>query len=386
MNRVLILAAGSGSRLKSKSDKMLTVIAGKPLVYYALMAFNDHPEIGEILIVVNKENKAAIEKMVNDYSFSKVVQYVPGGKTRQESLEKGFKAIKNADKDDIILVHNGANALIDQGNITKAIATAEEKGACIVGHYIKSTVKEVDDMHVIRTHNRDKMFAAETPQLAKYSILKKAIENGKKQKLEATDEAMLLEAIGQKVGFIEANEDNFKVTTPSDLERLSAALGELPDDVSIGLGQDSHFFSKTETGLTLGGIFIKEEMKLEANSDGDVILHAIFNGISQAIGDKSLGAYADPMCEAGVKDSKKYLEVVFKNMKKKKFKLNSLGIMIECKNPKIDPLIPKIRKSLAQITGLNARRIGITATSGEELTVFGRGLGIQCFAIVSLVK
>ena len=75
-----------------------------------------------------------------------------------------------------------------------------------------------------------------------------------------------------------------------------------------------------------------------------------------------------------------------KKIKKQHFTVNSVGIMIECKTPKIDPLVSKIKKFLSAFLGLDARRIGITATSGEYLTSFGQGLGIQCFAIVSLVK
>ena len=153
----------------------------------------------------------------------------------------------------------------------------------------------------------------------------------------------------------------------------------------MGIGQDSHEFG-SKKGLTLAGLYLEKEPKTEANSDGDVVLHAIFNAISQALGDHSLGFYADPLCEKGITDSKKYLEPLLKRIKKEKFTLNSLGLMFECKNPQIDPLAGKIKKSLSEILGLNATRIGITATSGENLTSFGAGLGIQCFAIVSLVK
>ena len=386
MNHAIILAAGSGERLESKTDKMLSFVAGKPLIYYTLVSFNDHPDLSDIVLVVNKKNRPQIEKMIKEYHFSKIKKIVLGGKSRQGSLEKGFKVLQKPAKDDVVLVHNGANPLVSEYEITSTIAKTADMGACIVGHYITSTVKEVDDQHVIKTHNREKLFAAETPQGATYSILKKALEAAKKSKLGATDEAMMLEAIDQKVAFIPASENNFKVTRPSDLKRLADILGEMPEDVRIGIGQDSHMFDKEKTGLVLAGVEFPNEQKLEANSDGDVILHAIFNGISQAIGEKSLGFYADPMCEKGEKNSAKYLEVIVKKMKKQGYKVNSLGIMLECKKPKIDPQVSKMRKNLSDLLDLPTRNIGITATTGEELTAFGKGLGIQCFAIVSLRK
>lgn len=373
--------------MKSKQDKMLLMAGGKPLIYHSLMIFNDHPEIDSVTVVAGKNNKDEIEKIVGVYVFPKTKKVLIGGLTRQNSVEKGLQALsKSAKKDDLILVHNGANPLVTSEEISETIAQAQENGACIVGHFLTSTLKEIDKKHILKTHDREKFFTAETPQTIRYDLLKKAIESANKKKLAVTDEAMLLESIGQKVTYVKASENNFKITTQSDVVKLKAILGDLPEDFRIGLGQDSHMFDPAERGLTLGGLSVPDLPKLKANSDGDVILHAIFNAISQAIGEMSLGFYADEQCEKGVTDSKKYLDIILKKMKTQGFKINSLGLMLECKKPKIDPLVPKLKKSLSSILNIESRRIGITATSGEHLTSFGTGLGIQCFAIASLLK
>jgi 2-C-methyl-D-erythritol 4-phosphate cytidylyltransferase/2-C-methyl-D-erythritol 4-phosphate cytidylyltransferase/2-C-methyl-D-erythritol 2,4-cyclodiphosphate synthase len=293
---------------------------------------------------------------------------------------------KFAKGDDIIIVHNGVNPLPSTDEISKTIAGAKSKGACISGHFVTSTIKEVGEEHIIKTHDRKQLFAAETPQAARIILLQKAVRNAKEKKLEVTDEAMMLEAIGQRVAIVEAHENNFKITSQADYAKLRSIVGDFPDDFRVGIGQDSHMFEVSKKGLFLGGVSLPNEPKLKANSDGDVILHAIFNAISQAIGENSIGFYADVECEKGIKDSKKYLEPLLKKMEKQGFEINSLGIMVECKNPKIDPLVPKIKKSLKEIFNIPSQRIGITATSGEECTVFGEGLGMQCFAIVSLKK
>jgi 2-C-methyl-D-erythritol 4-phosphate cytidylyltransferase / 2-C-methyl-D-erythritol 2,4-cyclodiphosphate synthase len=411
MNHVIILAAGQGQRMNMKEDKLLTKVAGKPVLYYSIASFHDHSEIDQIIIVANRQNKAKIELLVKTYNFHKVSAITGGGLSRQESFFKGFEQLtKLAAKqkpphkpapEDIVLVHNGDNPLPSQEEITKVIEKATSNGAAIVGHPLKSTIKELnsaksaddDETHVLKTHNRQKLFAAETPQVAQFAIFQKAITAAEKSAstakatvTPATDEAMLLEAIGQKVATVPAHENNFKITTQGDLCRLRDILGETPEDFRVGIGQDSHEFSTTEKGLTIGGLLLPDQAKLEANSDGDVILHAIFNGISQAIGDKSLGFYADPMCQAGIKDSKKYLEPLLKKVKKMGFKVNSLGLMLECKIPKIDPIEAKLKASLSKIIDLPKPKIGITATTGENLTRFGRGLGIQCHAIISLKK
>jgi 2-C-methyl-D-erythritol 2,4-cyclodiphosphate synthase len=196
----------------------------------------------------------------------------------------------------------------------------------------------------------------------------------------------MIEAISQKIVHVKADENNFKITTQADYFKLRAILGDVPDDFRVGIGQDSHVFENDKKGLVLAGIKFPKELKLRANSDGDVILHALFNALSQAIGEMSIGFYADNICKKGITNSKKYLDIILEKVKKQKFKINSVGIMLEGSQPKIDPVVNKLKKSLSGILNLNVHRIGITATTGENCTVFGAGLGIQCFAIISLVK
>lgn len=387
MNYAIILAAGLGERMKAVKDKMLLAAGGHPVIYYSIMAFNDHPEISSIVIVANKYNKSQIEKICKLYRFKKVTNIILGGGTRQKSFAKGFNLLnKKAEKNDIVLVHNGANPLPSFQEISEVIKQSQQHGACIVGHKMISTLKETKNKQIVKTHNRDNFFTAETPQAAKYELFKKAIANAEKKKLNVTDEAMLLEAIDQKVAHISADENNFKLTTQSDYFKLKAILGDVPDDFRVGIGQDSHVFENDKKGLVLAGVKFPKDYKLRANSDGDVILHALFNGISQAIGDMSIGFYADDVCKKGITDSEKYIEIILQKMKKQKFKVNSVGIMIEGSYPKIDPVVSKLKKSLAEILEIKIPRIGITATTGENATIFGEGLGLQCFAIVSLIK
>jgi len=422
MNYAILLAAGKSERFSGtkSGDKLLSLVDGKPIIYYTLTSLNDHPEINEIVVVANKQNKSKIEKTLDLYKFFKVKKVVLGGYTRQESVQKGFTAInkiaKKLQKDDIILVHNGANPLPSLKEISEVIKKSKTLGAAICGHKVTSTIKEINKTHIIKTHDRNKFFAAQTPQAATYEIFKKAITNAQKKKLNVTDEAMMFEAISQKTAYVHSHDHNFKITTQSDYQKLKSILGERPDDFVVGIGQDSHEFEEAiniDTSkmsrskaisaktkqifspcLTLGGIKIPSEPKLKANSDGDVILHALFNAISQALGEKSLGFYADEKVKEGILDSKKYIELILKKAHKQGYKLNNVGLMLECSHPKIDPISHEIKTSLSEILSfpkgktnlLPLAKIGITATSGEALTPFGKGQAIQCFAIVSMVK
>lgn len=370
-----------------KKDKLLLMAGGHPIIYYSLIAYNDHPEINSITVVANTKNKKEIEKISKLYRLKKVVKIITGEKTRQKSFIKGFDSIKKELKEnDLVIAHNGANPLPSFQEISKVLASAKVHGASIVGHKITSTIKEIKDKHIYKTHDRNKFFTAETPQVATKKSFEKAIKNALKKHLETTDEAMMLESISQKIGHVQADENNFKITTQADYFKLKAILGETPEDFRVGIGQDSHVFENNKKGLVLAGVKFPKELKLRANSDGDVILHALFNAFSQAIGGMSIGFYADDICKKGITDSGKYLELILKKIRKEKFKINSVGIMMEGSRPRIDPVVSKLKNSLSKILGINVRRIGITATSGENCTVFGEGLGLQCFAIVSMIK
>lgn len=154
----------------------------------------------------------------------------------------------------------------------------------------------------------------------------------------------------------------------------------------VGIGLDSHRFTDKEKPLILGATKIPDESGLEANSDGDVILHSLFNALSQAIGGKSLSFYADPIYEKGIKDSSIYLKVALDMVKEKGFKINNIGIMVEGKRPRLSKHEELIKENIAQLCNLEHSQIGLTATSGEELTSWGRGEGLQAFTIVSLKK
>ncbi|PIU72162.1 2-C-methyl-D-erythritol 2,4-cyclodiphosphate synthase [Candidatus Woesearchaeota archaeon CG_4_10_14_0_2_um_filter_33_10] len=157
--------------------------------------------------------------------------------------------------------------------------------------------------------------------------------------------------------------------------------------IRVGIGQDSHrFIRKSKKRLALGGVIIHDEKGLEGNSDGDVVLHAIFNALSQAVGKRSIGFYSDKMCREGIKDSREYLKLALKMVKDSGYKVNNIGVMIEAKKPRIEPYVDDMKKSIARILMITQNMVGITATSGEGLTAFGKGMGIQVFAIATVVR
>ncbi len=156
----------------------------------------------------------------------------------------------------------------------------------------------------------------------------------------------------------------------------------------IGIGQDSHRFSSTKKPLILGGIKLNDVGGFEGNSDGDVILHSLCNALSSAIGGYSLGTWSDEMyTKKGIKDSKKYLNVIFKKIQSLKYNIGNVSFSIEAKKPKISIIeTNKIKKFLSDLLKIQDNCIGITFTSGEDLSDFGKGLGISVFCAVLIFK
>jgi len=195
----------------------------------------------------------------------------------------------------------------------------------------------------------------------------------------------MVEALGKKVKIVPCSYENIKITAKEDLEIAHGILNKSKSSVfRTGMGQDSHRFSKDKNKkLVLGGFTI-DETGFDANSDGDVILHALFNAVSSTIGERSLGFYADEMCKKGITDSKEYLKVILEKMRNSGFELNNVSIAIEASKPRLEKHTKSIKDSLSKILSLEKSKIGISYTSGEGLTDFGKGLGMQCLAYVSL--
>ena len=156
--------------------------------------------------------------------------------------------------------------------------------------------------------------------------------------------------------------------------------------MKVGIGQDSHRFDfdDREKQLVLGGVIFDGEPPLKGNSDADVILHSITNAISGVTCVNILGEISDQLClKQGITDSGVYLREALKHLKE--YRIVHLSLSIECLRPKITPRLNDIRQSLSALLDIPENCIGITATTGEGLTQFGQGLGIQVLSIITVI-
>lgn len=157
----------------------------------------------------------------------------------------------------------------------------------------------------------------------------------------------------------------------------------------IGLGQDSHPVKKVKKSLKpliLGGVLISNQIEVGADSDGDILIHALCNALNTAVGFGSFSLYATKMCQEGIKDSQEYLKKAVLGVKSKGYQVGNVSISVETSAIKLEEYGKLMKKSLAPILGISQEEIGISFTSGENLTAFGRGEGIQVFACVLISK
>lgn len=224
MNKItaIVLAAGSGSRMKSKTKKQFMEIKGKPVIWYSLFEF-EKSRVDEIILVTGKEDIDYCKKeIVEKYNLKKIKNVVAGGSERYESVYNGLKEVTG----NIVLIHDGARPLINNEIIERSIEGTIKSDACVVGVPVKDTIKRANkEGYIIDTPNRSELWITQTPQSFKTDLVKMAYKK-MKEELEKgnttpniTDDAMVVEEFTtNQVRFVQGDYKNIKVTTPEDID------------------------------------------------------------------------------------------------------------------------------------------------------------------------
>jgi len=217
----IVLAAGRGLRMRSAILKPYLDLGGKPLITYALKAFEDS-DAHEVILVAGKEEVEYIRKeIVESYGFRKVKQIVVGGCERYESVYRGLCAAASGESPgDYVLIHDGARPFISPAKIGSCIREVKKSKACVMGMPVDDTIKIIDSNNVaVFTPERKTLWRIQTPQCFLLSEIHEAYQ----KMMEAgdtrmTDDAMVMEEYGRrKVKVIPGGYDNIKITKPEDL-------------------------------------------------------------------------------------------------------------------------------------------------------------------------
>lgn len=214
---LIVVAAGSGTRLGRAEPKALVMLAGRPLLAWTLDALAP-AGFARTVVTAPADRLEEFRRAAGGG-----VLVVAGGETRSGSVRAGFAALSAADGD-LVAVHDAARPLVTAAEAAAVVVAADRSGAAIAAIPVVDTIKVVADGRIVRTLDRSQLVAAATPQAFRASILRRALDSGR----DATDEAALCEDLGIPVEVVPISRLGFKITTPADLELAEAVLRARP--------------------------------------------------------------------------------------------------------------------------------------------------------------
>lgn len=210
----IVPAAGSGTRMKAALPKPLLKIDGKPIIVHTLEALAKNRDIKRILVAVNKDNLNRFKKVIGRYKIGKSLVFVSGGQTRGDSVENCLKQVSG--ETDLVLIHDAVRPFISPVLISRLIREAKKSRAVICGVPVKATLKRVSGQSIVlNTLDRENVWEIQTPQVFDKALLSEAYKRYGNRAV--TDDASVVEKMGQKVKVIEGSYFNIKITTPEDL-------------------------------------------------------------------------------------------------------------------------------------------------------------------------
>jgi 2-C-methyl-D-erythritol 4-phosphate cytidylyltransferase len=238
MNIAVIPAGGQGRRMQSSNtspSKQFLSLGGVPLIFHTLQQFEKCPDIDAILVALPAKavDEGVLPKLCEEYRLKKVLPPVVGATERQLSIFAALDFIANSalhEKVEIVAIHDAVRPFVTAKLISKSIEVARETGAALCALAATDTIKEVANGKVLRTIPRVNIYQAQTPQTFRYSLILEAHRRAVAENFFATDDAMLMEWIGQTVTIVEGLAENIKITKPADLALAEFLLSQLKEE------------------------------------------------------------------------------------------------------------------------------------------------------------
>lgn len=204
----ILLAGGTGSRMKADRPKQFLELEGKPILQHSLDLFFSLEGVETVVLVIDKQYR-------DDFAQYDVV-FADPGKERQDSVFNGLTAAP--DDASLVCIHDAARPLVTPESIYQVLRDADEHGAAVLGVPMKATVKESEDGEfVLRTIERSRLWEIQTPQVIRPSLLREGFEKVKQGGMDVTDDVSIIENMGLPVKITMGEYTNLKITTPSDL-------------------------------------------------------------------------------------------------------------------------------------------------------------------------
>ncbi len=370
---VIVVAAGSGSRLASSLPKAFVSLGGQPLLHHVVNRMSEWTKWASLVLVV-PEGYEAPARALSSHLDS--VYVVTGGESRGASVQSGLDALPAGVTH--VLIHDAARLLMPLEVYDRVLDELESGAKAVIPHIpVVDTLVTVDGSSTQGDINRDALGAVQTPQGFDLELLRQAYASAAG---EFTDDAAVMRSAGYDVVGVAGDPRGFKITYPDDLVRAESLLGENSAHL-VAVAMDIHQFDSTEP-LWLAGLEWPGEPGLSGHSDGDAVVHAIVDAILQAAGLGDLGTHFGTSRPefAGAK-SRVFLEHTLGLLEEKSLQVSSVAVQIVANAPKIGP-----RREEAQVTlsGLVGAPVSISATTSDGLGFTGRGEGLLAIATAVL--
>lgn len=223
MIAAIIVAAGQGTRMGPNVDKLFLEVAGKPVVAHTWARFDALDEIGEIVVVVRAGMEEEFHKLAREHGVRKPYRLVPGGKERQDSVWNGIQALSPGIE--IVAIQDGARPCTSLRQIRDTLSAAREHGAAVAAQRVTDTIKESADGKTVSAHlDRSRLWAVQTPQAFRVTVILEALGGVRERGLLVTDDTAACELIGHPVHLVGSAAPNPKVTVPADLPYVELLL------------------------------------------------------------------------------------------------------------------------------------------------------------------
>lgn len=372
----LIVAAGRGQRAGGDVAKQWRVLAGRRVIDWTLDRFRAAPEIDLLAVVLDPDDAGAFAALDEHPDLI----LAAGGATRAASVRAGLAALAGRGVRRV-LIHDVARPCVSPALITAVHAALDNAPAAAPGLAVTDALWTGAEGHVTGTQDRSALFAAQTPQGFDYDLITAAHATVTGS---PADDVEVARAAGMAVRIVPGDVRNLKITTPGDFARAEHDLkGAM--DIRLGNGFDVHRFGPGDS-VTLCGVTIPHDHGLVGHSDADVGLHAVTDAIYGALAEGDIGRHfppSDPQWKGA--DSAVFLRHAVDLAAERGFAVSNMDITLICEYPKIGPHAIEMQTEIARVTGMDASRISVKATTSERLGFTGRGEGIAALATATLV-
>ena len=359
----ILLAAGKGKRFKSNTLKQFHILNGKPLIYRSIEKAIKSKIFKEIIVVTNSKLKKPKDK---------TIKLIKGGSERFESSKRALEYIKNK-KFKNVYIHDAARPNFSIKLLKRLKRELNNNKAVVPYTNTVHSVKYREGANIFNL-KRENLILTQTPQCFDFKTLYKLSNNNNKY---ISDEASLFIRNNLKIKFIKGEEDNIKITTTKDLEKIKSKT-------FYGIGFDIH---RLEMGkkLYLGGIHIPFHSGLKGHSDGDVIIHSIIDALLGCMRKNDIGTlYPNNNLKYKNIRSTKMLKPVLETLKKENYNLNNIDINLICEKPSVAKNRIKIIKSISKLLNIKKDKINLKGKTVEKLGIIGKEKAIACEVIVSI--